>query len=78
MYVFADLRKFKSANHKSANRQSAKCHICGRSANLTIFLVLICEPPALRMVHLIGKQLFDDEQINGCSSDIRDKRSGQS
>jgi hypothetical protein len=30
------------------------------------------------MIHLIGKQLFDDEQINGWSSDIRDKGSSQS
>ncbi len=46
-YVFADLRKFKSANHKkiwSANRKSAKCHICGMSANLTNYLSpQICE-----------------------------------
>jgi hypothetical protein len=36
-------RSFKFANHKmiwSANRKSAKCHICGRSANLTNYLSL--------------------------------------
>ncbi len=32
---------YKSANHKkirSANRKPAKCHICGRSANITNYL----------------------------------------
>ncbi len=40
-YVIVDLRKFTSPNHKkigSANRKSAKCRTCGRSANLTNFL----------------------------------------
>ncbi len=41
-YVFAGLRKFsilKSQKKiRSANRKSAKCHICGRSTNLTNYL----------------------------------------
>jgi hypothetical protein len=46
-YVFADLRKFLSPKITlkigSANRKSAKCHICGGSANLTNYFNLqIC------------------------------------
>ncbi len=57
MYLRTWGRSFNSANHKNktghANRKSAKCHICGRSANLIHYLSplingfaeFICGPP---------------------------------
>ncbi len=63
---YLDLRNFRSANHKkigSANSKSAKCHICGRSANLTNYLspqmwgIAICET-YLRTTHLPHLRLY--------------------
>jgi hypothetical protein len=63
---------FESANHKKdwvRNRKSAKCHICGRSANLITsfrkfadfrFAEVICGPPtfALFTLALTTKKIF--------------------
>jgi hypothetical protein len=63
---YLDLRNFRSGNHKKngpANSKSAKCHICGRSANLTSYLspqmwgITICET-YLRTTHLPHLRLY--------------------
>ncbi len=67
--------RFKSANHKmigSANRESEKCHICGRSANLTNYLSrqiyglpeFICGPPTFARFQ-IGHGFWNWQNLPG-------------